>query len=150
MSAPTFEVTDYDVAYLSAYGAPCSSHRRRYARFRQQLHTWLVGDRGNACQECGREFVFRYLAERYLVVHHVIPRYEGGPDTPDNLRLICGQCHTQQHADFELSERAAPVAPAWAFVARDEAEAMAGAFQRPDDPKQLSVALAGWRARVTS
>jgi hypothetical protein len=63
------------------------------------------------------------------------------------LILICGPCHAMQHPDADLSERACPIAPAWAFVARNVDEAKAGAFRRPDDPKALGRALADWRAR---
>lgn len=34
---------------------------------------------------------------RYLQIHHVIPRGEGGSDYPENLITLCSVCHGQAH-----------------------------------------------------
>jgi 5-methylcytosine-specific restriction endonuclease McrA len=34
-------------------------------------------------------------------VHHVIYRSQGGPDTTDNLILLCGRCHERAHSSKE-------------------------------------------------
>jgi hypothetical protein len=31
------------------------------------------------------------------VVHHILPRNEGGPDTQDNLLTVCEECHWNEH-----------------------------------------------------
>jgi 5-methylcytosine-specific restriction endonuclease McrA len=38
-----------------------------------------------------------------LAAHHVIPRAEGGPDSPENLETLCASCH----ARLEAEQRAA-------------------------------------------
>lgn len=34
---------------------------------------------------------------RYLQIHHVIPRGEGGPNTEHNLICLCADCHGLAH-----------------------------------------------------
>lgn len=41
--------------------------------------------RDRVCQNCG--------AEKNLHAHHIIPRKEDGPDTPENLVILCQHCH---------------------------------------------------------
>ena len=38
------------------------------------------------CQECGR---WRDTLHR----DHIVPRWKGGPDTPDNIQFVCANCH---------------------------------------------------------
>lgn len=44
------------------------------------------------CQKCHRP-----TAEENLHVHHIIPRNEGGSDSPENLTKICSDCHFEIH-----------------------------------------------------
>lgn len=45
---------------------------------------------------------------RYLQVHHVIPRGQGGTNSMHNLICLCATCHAQAHgidiADLEISK----------------------------------------------
>lgn len=41
--------------------------------------------RDRVCQSCGDE--------EDLHAHHIVPRSEGGPDTPENLVILCKYCH---------------------------------------------------------
>ena len=34
---------------------------------------------------------------KYIQIHHVIPRSEGGSDFPENLITLCSVCHGQAH-----------------------------------------------------
>ena len=34
---------------------------------------------------------------RYLQIHHVVPRGEGGSNRPDNLITLCSVCHAHVH-----------------------------------------------------
>ncbi len=34
---------------------------------------------------------------RYLQIHHVIPRKDGGTDSPQNLITLCSVCHGHAH-----------------------------------------------------
>jgi hypothetical protein len=38
-------------------------------------------------------------AARFLEVHHVVPRAEGGSNKPDNLVTLCSACHRLSHED---------------------------------------------------
>ena len=42
------------------------------------------------CERCGRV--------RAVVVHHIVPRSQGGSDDPINLQALCGLCHAQVEA----------------------------------------------------
>jgi 5-methylcytosine-specific restriction protein A len=45
------------------------------------------------CQLCGRSF-----PRAGLTKHHCLPKAKGG--TPDDVELICGQCHSMVHTTF--------------------------------------------------
>lgn len=49
---------------------------------------------GYQCALCG--------CTRYLQIHHVVPRGEGGSDFPDNLITLCSTCHAQIHGYIPL------------------------------------------------
>lgn len=56
---------------------------------------WLrtvVEDRDGACRVPGCE------RSRWLQIHHVVPRADDGPTTPDNLVALCNTHHTALHA----------------------------------------------------
>ncbi|MEN8007376.1 MAG: HNH endonuclease [Candidatus Krumholzibacteriota bacterium] len=56
-------------------------------RVRRQV---LARDR-HRCQApgCGRT--------RFLEVHHLVPRNQGGGNNPENLTTLCGSCHRFSH-----------------------------------------------------
>ncbi len=37
---------------------------------------------------------------RFLEIHHVVPRAQGGSNKPENLRCLCGACHKLLHEQF--------------------------------------------------
>jgi ATP-dependent DNA helicase RecQ len=45
------------------------------------------------CQKCG--------GRNDLHVHHLIPRYAGGQDVPDNLITLCAACHAERHMTLQ-------------------------------------------------
>ena len=48
----------------------------------------------NTCTECGKT----EMSGNYQIhVHHIIPRWAGGTDHPQNLRTLCAKCHTKVH-----------------------------------------------------
>jgi len=52
-----------------------------------------IRDRDNyTCQICKK-----HIANEKNEVHHIIPRSKGGSDRPDNLILLCQNCHTKVH-----------------------------------------------------
>lgn len=50
---------------------------------------FYVRERDKVCRWCGCEGT---------QVHHVVYRSQGGPDTPDNLILLCSACHGRAHS----------------------------------------------------
>ena len=67
------------------------TYRHRYqwrVKLRQQ-----VGDRdGWRCRRCGIPAGVLKRGRSSLLLSHVIPRRLGGPDTPDNLVMLCARC----------------------------------------------------------
>jgi|GEM_PF-745932 len=54
-----------------------------------------IRDRDNyTCQICKKK-----IANIQNEVHHIIPRSKGGSDRPDNLILLCQNCHAKVHAE---------------------------------------------------
>lgn len=51
----------------------------------------LIVERGPFCQQCGRK-------PDHLHAHHVNPLRWGGANTPENLLLLCTDCHRLEHA----------------------------------------------------
>lgn len=47
---------------------------------------WLI------CGHCGAE-------RKQLQKDHIIPKWKGGPDTPDNIQKICANCHEDKTAE---------------------------------------------------
>lgn len=55
------------------------------AAYGRSLRDQVVSRDRFTCQSCGR----RTRGQ----VHHILPRSQGGPDTPANLVTLCGRCH---------------------------------------------------------
>ena len=71
----------------------CATRRNRTNPYTTPIWRQLslvVIERGGACVKCGGTFM--------LSAHHVIPRAEGGPDTPENLETLCVRCHGRETA----------------------------------------------------
>lgn len=62
---------------------------------------------GNVCRACGWSHVdWTRDDPRILELHHVVEHARGGPNTEDNLVVVCNRCHDDIHA----SRRPAPPA----------------------------------------
>jgi 5-methylcytosine-specific restriction endonuclease McrA len=71
----------------------CTTTRQRsnpYTTPEWRQLSFAVVQRDGACVRCGGGFM--------LAAHHVIPRAEGGPDTPENLEALCVTCHGRESA----------------------------------------------------
>jgi 5-methylcytosine-specific restriction endonuclease McrA len=68
----------------------------------QVKHQVNLRDRGK-CQAPGCE------NERYVEIHHIVPRAQGGPHTLENLTTLCSAHHQITH--FQRSSRGTPYAP---------------------------------------
>ena len=55
----------------------------------ESVREYVLQRDGYRCQECH--------GTQDLHVHHVIPKSDGGPDTPDNLITLCSGCHASRH-----------------------------------------------------
>lgn len=104
---PVYQQGEYAAAWQVAHGFRCRTDARAYKLYRGQLKSWMIRNRGLSCEDCGVTFTTEHSARSALVVHHVMPVAEGGKDEPDNLVLICGECHQGRHP-FKLSSKAAP------------------------------------------
>lgn len=62
---------------------------------RQRLYI-LNRDRWT-CQDCGYVSSRKPFAEDVLI-HHIIPRREGGTHAPENLVTLCRSCHSCRHS----------------------------------------------------
>ena len=68
-------------ASARGYGPRWRERRDRYLA----EHPW--------CQRCGKR--------RPVLVHHILPKRDGGSDEPVNLLALCNLCHAQVHAEAE-------------------------------------------------
>ena len=76
----------------------CLSVRNRtnpYLRPEWRKVARAVTARDGRCVRCG--------STHYLSAHHVIPRAQGGPDTPENLVSLCASCHGRLEAEQRAS-----------------------------------------------
>lgn len=55
----------------------------------------IVHERDVVCKFCGCEG----SKGNPLTVHHVIPRCQHGPNTPENCILLCANCHRECHEE---------------------------------------------------
>jgi len=55
----------------------------------RRLHLELVGE---PCENCG--------LRRGTQLDHIVSRAQGGDDTRENLRWLCGPCHLERHGGF--------------------------------------------------
>lgn len=51
----------------------------------------LIAERGSCCNRCGFDDI------RILQIHHIIEQCNGGSDDPENLEVLCPNCHTLHH-----------------------------------------------------
>jgi 5-methylcytosine-specific restriction endonuclease McrA len=58
----------------------------------KQLSQLVLKRDGYKCQRCG--------SSENLVVHHIQPRSDGGPDFENNLKTVCKSCHVKEHIDL--------------------------------------------------
>lgn len=68
--------------------------RRKRHRVSQDIRQSLMVRANFKCEHCGEA--------KNLHVHHIVPIRCGGTDSPDNLLLLCGWCHAQEHKDSPI------------------------------------------------
>ena len=66
----------------------------------------LIRERSNVCEACGwAPLPFALRQTSMINLHHVIPVALGGTNEPDNLVLLCPNCHTVCHAVWALRSK---------------------------------------------
>ena len=89
------------------------------------------------CKLCGiyREFLHR---------DHVIPKCKGGPNTPDNIQLICANCHQDKTRVDRLGYRAPDsVKEKLRIAAKASWERRKGFKHTPETRAKMSAAAKG-------
>ncbi len=56
--------------------------------------------RGHKCQICSKEIITKD-GNKYIEAAHIVPKNEKGKETPDNILLLCPNCHKE----FDLGDR---------------------------------------------
>lgn len=85
--------------YESRSGGRGDGHFYNRTLWRKLRKETLLRDK-NICQKCG------YSALRYMQVHHILFRRNGGHDGVDNLITLCNSCHRLVHWESENKARA--------------------------------------------
>lgn len=73
------------------------STERGYGTEWQRTRRNILRNAQHTCAQCGAHATD---------VDHIIPRSEGGPNTPDNLRPLCAGCHRRKTAQDAARGRA--------------------------------------------
>lgn len=80
------------------YCYPCRTTRskkretedNRKRNIGNNLKRRLIKQRGRRCEKCG-------AFPKQIHGHHIIPLRKGGQNTPENMLLLCAECHTLEH-----------------------------------------------------
>jgi hypothetical protein len=67
----------------------------------------FYSERGYKCECCG------YDKTKILHIHHIIEKSKGGSDNPDNLLILCPNCHTNLHKEFLKIETNEKISFVW-------------------------------------
>lgn len=76
--------------FLSSKKSPQSYY---HSKEWKQIASNIKRERGYTCQHCG----WKSYDGRGLNVHHIVPRSRGGSDEPNNLVVLCKECHARIH-----------------------------------------------------
>ena len=77
----------------STYKLETNVSRDRH-KITYNLKMMLVKERGPKCEKCPCDIV------QILHCHHIIEVSNGGDDSPNNLMLLCPNCHATEHQGF--------------------------------------------------
>jgi len=77
----------------------CSMKRSRELEYQekigrkpmQKIKPQLIADRGHQCEICGSRV--------NIIAHHKIRMMDGGGNSPENIQLLCKDCHDKEHAN---------------------------------------------------
>jgi 5-methylcytosine-specific restriction endonuclease McrA len=66
-----------------------NSHQKAVKR------TWLFYNEGPHCQICGKKYPSSHAPG--LTLDHIVPKFQGGGNNIENLRLACKKCNFGRH-----------------------------------------------------
>ena len=82
---------------MTKMGEKKDNHAAIKRRAYNRLVVYLIVNRAEEkCEQCGSRGDFRGLSG-----HHIKHRSQGGEDTPENLQILCGKCHSLEHGILE-------------------------------------------------
>jgi len=64
---------------------------------------FIKQDRGNECELCGADGTDEDVT---LQIHHRMPQADGGTDAPENLIVLCRECHRRHHGNLPSAQAA--------------------------------------------
>jgi hypothetical protein len=67
------------------------------------------------CQQCGKRPQGAQDYHKGFEYHHIVPRSQGGPDTLENLILLCHDCHNATHRKHPAQESISAIDPGELF-----------------------------------
>lgn len=71
---------------------------------RPEIRRYALVRANGRCEFCGKEGFPMPDGKVYLETHHVVPLYEGGSDTVDNVVALCPNHHREAHHGVRKSE----------------------------------------------
>ena len=74
-------------APINRFGKPMTRGGRA-----QNCKRWAWDNKPHVCEECGIE-----LTRAIMTPHHIVPVSAGGDDSPENLIVLCANCHAERH-----------------------------------------------------
>ena len=111
---------------------PTPPRERNTRAIPQDVKIEVAARDGGRCRQCG--------SNKELHFDHVIPWSKGGPNTVDNIQLLCGTCNRRKGADdIPASLPPSPYRQAWRSPAADARPSRPpGTYKSPPPPRYMS------------
>ncbi len=87
----------------------------------QSIRRTVLERDGYSCQRCNTDVTPNDQRGPNFQLHHLIPFSAGGPDHPENLVVLCNDCHTDVHQKMRsiVGERPELLSELQSFVCDD-------------------------------
>ena len=73
---------------------PRAKSNGKYALKNFRVH--LINERGGKCNRCS------FDVSAILEIHHIVEQCNGGTDDPENLEILCPNCHALHHYNLNI------------------------------------------------
>lgn len=100
----TVEIANFDIHKLKNPEIEGEKYQQGDKYGYENVKQYLIFRENNKCQLCGEP-----KGKDSWNIHHIVPKKDGGTDTPDNLALVHSECHEKLHnndLDHELQQNA--------------------------------------------